>query len=155
MVVDPFEELRLQKILDAMDQSSSLTPEQLTELKNRLAGEAIPPAGPMGIRERKPYPRSLGVNGFPVTTTPRVLTINGPFGPIVAMSVDTTDTTSDILLQGADAEASAAIRVRAGRVRRIEFDTPTDSTGQRVASMVWTMTASAIEAGKIVLIEVE
>lgn len=150
------EEAAIQRVLEALDESSSLGKEEQARQIVDLLALGIPPSSfKQGPGERRIYPHSLDVNGFAVTTAPKDLTIFGPFGPIIALSVDTTNTTSDAILQGEDTQAGSALRVRAGRVRRIEFDTPTDSQGVRVNQMKWRLSASATEANKVFLIEVE
>jgi len=80
-------------------------------------------------------PRSLNVNGFNLTAAEKILTIEGPFADVTALYVDNTDATYDAIIRFTSLQAAQAIRVRAGKVRRAEFDTPTDSQGGVLAAL--------------------
>lgn len=138
-----------------LDQSSKLSAEEQVSLITRMAQRGIPPLGRAAGKSPRTYPRSSDVNGYPIVTSPAAVRLDGPFGPVVAVYVENTSTTADIVLIGAGQLSTAGCRIRAGAKRRFEFDTPTDSNGNPVPYLEYTILATAADPAGVAYVEVE
>lgn len=145
----------LQALLALADNGTSLSAEERLALTEELLTRGIPPITGSVQDAIVPYPRSADLNGYDVLTGSRPVRLEGPFGPVVALYVDASDTTSDVFLLGEGLSGPQAIRVRGGQKRRLEFYTPTDGSGVRLQRLTFVLWSSATQTGKKIIVEVE